>query len=218
MLQEHNKPDPIISPMEVGGIDGYRFLDPITETIICRVISQELKKHSGELYIKGLTELDPENLIAKVFKLYMDTNLVTFFNPRQLEKLVDLIFNDTEYRDFILDLTIRLQFYMNADNIARQIVYAFIVFSRDNNTMFEISGQLKSLTPKEKTPDVPYIMPSIVKESLAYDGKEIYELLRNDSWILAIVLILLLFDKTEVYQSLVKKGEDPTDKPHKFKL
>jgi hypothetical protein len=128
-------------------------------------------------------------------RLYLDTDIYKFFILYNLNRNADSIFSDTVIRDFTMNLTDRVSFLMTSKS--------------DYDDML-INSLVTSITRNKPNPaSQGCYIDEETRSALYISEKDLTSLLKNNFWLLIIIVLSLFFNKTALYKQLIQEKVKP---------
>lgn len=165
------------------------------KALIAKAIEDEYSKYEEN------KEEEPSFLVLITYmsELYYGYNNHQFFNLRTLHEIRDRTFINEDITNFILDLTIKLNFTLNPKEIEAVIdmitnAYCSITVGIDSYEQYDVPGILKD----NQSFIIDTIMPESIKESVIFSRKAMKILLTNERWILTIAILKLYLNETNL--------------------
>lgn len=123
-----------------------------------------------------------------LFSLYRDTNYFNFFTLGHLKYLTEDVFDNEHFRDFMLNLT---------DRVNASLPYN----DKDEDRL--IKTVVRSVCRNKTDTDDSLIIRE-VRDSIYVNPEVLYTCLKANFWLIVIYLLSIHFNKTEVYKTSVK--------------
>jgi hypothetical protein len=120
--------------------------------------------------------------------LYSTTDLSVFFTPRELETLKDTVFNNINFRDFVLQATARFSFMMEYYNVAETDL-ANIIINSASRTSTSSDAQES-------------LINDITKGALVVYEENVHEIVSHNLWIVFLYLFVIFFPGSGVHNYL----------------
>lgn len=122
-----------------------------------------------------------------LLKIFFDVKLHTLIHPRGLMELSESVFMDSEFRDFLHELTARFN-----------ICVVGYIHSKEASLEKTVALGLATESLDSKSEDDIILTPLKFLSSVENDPIVIYKILKNNRWILTIAMIAMYCDKTSI--------------------
>lgn len=126
-----------------------------------------------------------EQVCLQLLTIYQTNELHTLLSSQGLEDITNKVFSDTDLRDFILNITSRMN-----------VLISFSDF-QDRSIQYTLAYGLTT----ERAIVSQSVMPKQVRDQVTtlYTLKEIESLLYSNDWLVTIILIILFLDQTKFF-------------------
>lgn len=131
------------------------------------------------------------NVVESITGFYYAKDLHTFFILANLDKTVKDIYLSAILRDFILNLTDRVSFKMALSDISNDSLINAIVESVCRN---KVNPRISNNS----------LINVELNESLYVSPEALTALLQDNFWLMVLFILIIFFQKTQVYESLLE--------------
>lgn len=140
----------------------------------------------------------PISTKAKVESFFINysvsTKLHTFFTSHGLKNITESIFNDIDFRDFVLCVTDQFKCVTALSDFEGRSIEYSIAYGLD----------------QEETEKNEYLLiPDRIFDNMELNGHLIFSILKVNKWLLTLVLIYMFFQRTSIFQPITQSNTVP---------
>jgi len=174
MIEKHLDKN-IISNRETN-VEGLSLLP----TIIADSIDREILRIAG-------IEKDSTIVSTYILDIYYDTSRYTFFTSEHIGSVINSVFSNRVFRDWLMNLTTSMLYTLSIHNINIEDVYDVIcnshsILERDSNVLLSDS----------------------IVDQLYVDPADIKDVLKKHKWLVTVFMISQHLDDTVFYDNILK--------------
>ena len=132
-----------------------------------------------------------KHAISKTLDFYCNKDIFSFFTLLNLKEITEDIFTDAIYRDFLLNVTDRVNLSLSLEEFNNDWVINTIVQGLSNNRVDPQSTN-DSLMNIEAQQSI-YVNPEVLRH-----------VLKHNCWVVMLFLVLVFFQNSQVYAGITK--------------